>query len=558
MAFRGRGVGHAAWALAVCLGCRAQGGEGDGDGGTGGDGDGGGDCEGQGVAPATPTIVRPTAADVFAPWLVLESSAFVDADPGDAHQASEFEVWIVDGDELLAVVWRAEVTEPADLLAVTLADGTFEVGSRLDDRTTYAVRVRHRDSSAPCEVWSEWSEPRLFATDDSLYIWDPNAIHTFEIEIPPESWGPINAEAVAPGCVQFERQYHTGTLRFEGQVFDGVGIRAKGGCGSSRDLNGKAAFKVNLEWDDPAVPGCPPSRRLYGLKNLTFNNGIQDSTGIHERMAYRYYLAAGVVAPRAVNARLEVNGEYWGLYILVETIDRPFIKRWFPNSRGMMYEGSYWCDLVEENVPLQLDGETCFQREFVPGECDGPPDPGDDAQDWELLRQLTQRIAAIPPGGLFTALPSFFEFDALLTMAAVESVVAHWDGYPWELNNNYRVYHDPVLDRWTMIPWGTDQTFIDEFDPWQMATGVISVPCLQDPACEAAFAGRVHDMLDLYEQLNFGRQAASMRDQIAVHVQEDPRKEYSYAEWEGLISHTLDWIGQRPEVVRQILAAHGY
>jgi spore coat protein CotH len=347
-------------------------------------------------------------------------------------------------------------------------------------------------------------------------------------------------------------------LRFEGEVLENVGVRAKGGCGSARGLDAKAAFKVNLEWDDPAVPGCPPKRRLYGLKNLTLNNGIQDPSGMHERMIYRFYIAAGVPAPRAVNARLVVNGEYWGLYVLVETIDRPFIKRWFRNSRGMMYEGAYWCDLIEQNVPLQLDGETCFQREFVPSECDDPPEEGDDPQDWELLRQLTQRFAAIPPGQLYPTIPSFFDFDSFLTMAAVESVTCHWDGYPWELNNNYRVYHDPVLDRWTMIPWGTDQTFVDDFEPWEWAAGVISVPCLQDPACEAAFAERLHEMAELFEQLDFAAEAVAMRDQIAVHVEEDPRKEYDYAEWEWVVSDMLVWIEERPQRVRQILAAHGY
>src|SRR6185436_17476366 len=103
-------------------------------------------------------------------------------------------------------------------------------------------------------------------------------------------------------------------------------------------------------------------------------------------LGYEVYRAAGVPAPRLAHVEVWVNGELWGVYQNVETPNRRFLSRWFEDNDGMMYEGAYWCDLVPENVPQNLDDWSCFQREFSQGPCDDPPAADDDPTDWELLR----------------------------------------------------------------------------------------------------------------------------------------------------------------------------
>ncbi len=512
--------------------------------------------------PNAPTVNEPAvgSADVISGELVIASSPFQDPDVDDVHGESAFEIWnFIDGSPSVRV-WSAQVTDPATLTRVMLSDGVFDAGAAVTELTqweNYGARVRYRDSSGACQSWSEWSEYRRFKTDDgSSYLFDPDVVHDVHVDIPPQSWNSIDAEATPPDCVPYLRSYYTGTVTFEDQVFEGAGVRSKGGCGSARHLDGKTAFKLNLSWDDPSVAGCPDERRLFGLKRLTLNNLIQDHSFQHERLGYALYHAMGVPTPRAAHMRVFVNGELWGLYVHVESIDRRFLARWFDDNDGMLYEGTYWCDLIPGNVPPTLDDTWCLSRKFSDSECDSPP-AGADPRDYTLLRTLVDRIQAMPNGSFYPEVEQFFEFQTLLNSWAVDSVIAHWDAYAFDIMNNYRVYHNPTTDRWTLIPTGIDQTFRDDLDPFGVS-GILARKCLDEPDCTAAFAQALSLAADKLEQLELDVMSQQIQTQIDSYVAEDPRKEGSYDEFVNLGGEVRDWIRQRPERVRDILSSRGF
>ena len=47
---------------------------------------------------------------------------------------------------------------------------------------------------------------------------------------------------------------------------------------------------------------------------------------LRERLAFLVFEAMGIAAPRNAFARLTVNGEYWGLFALVEPVSKPFLE----------------------------------------------------------------------------------------------------------------------------------------------------------------------------------------------------------------------------------------
>jgi hypothetical protein len=497
--------------------------------------------------------------------LVIRSSEFSDADPGDTHAASEFEIWRVNGDQPVERVWLASLSSGVsrNLIEVALTEGVFEGSLRgrgLEESQSYVARVRYRDSATGCDNFSPWSQDRGFRTDDAgAYLFDPAEVRDVYLEIPPESWDLLNQEARPPNCVPWERSYQRASLRFEDQVFEGVGIKIKGGCGSARTLDGKPGFKVNLDWDDPAVPGCPEERRLFGQKHLTLNNSVQDRSFAHERLGYSVYKAMGVPVPRQAHVRVHVNGTYYGTYLHLETFDRAFLKRWFTSSQGMLYEGTYSCDLVVENIPTATSEElTCLSAEFHADVCDEPPGDGDDPVDYEPLRKLVTQLQGVPRGTFYPELTAFFDYDNVLSTWAVDGVIANWDGFAFRIRNNYRVYHDPKVDRWSVIPSGIDQTFVGDQDPWDVHH-ILSRRCAaaEEPDCQEAFVARLRQAIVAFESLNLAAEAEKIHELVKPHVYADTRKEHSNEDFERAHRDLLQWIAERPERMREILRSRG-
>lgn len=53
---------------------------------------------------------------------------------------------------------------------------------------------------------------------------------------------------------------------------------------------------------------------------------------LRERLGYSLYRDMDVLAPRAVHARVYINGEYQGLFVAVEEIDGRFAPNRFPEA----------------------------------------------------------------------------------------------------------------------------------------------------------------------------------------------------------------------------------
>jgi hypothetical protein len=479
-----------------------------------------------------PKIVAPTDRIVVPTVMQIVT----EAGPAD-HEATELEVLAVVGSALGAVVWRATI-DSGNLTSATLANGTFESGiTGLDEWSRYVIHARHRSAA---NGLSEWGPNFPIRTDDgSESVFNEDLIGTARVQIPSASYGPIDDEALSD-CGPHPRSYYVGALNIGSVDFPGSGVRAKGGCGSSRSLDEKSALKVNLSWDDPAVAGCPTTRRYKGLKKITLNNQVEDPSYVHERIGYDFFRKVGVPVPRVAPINVHVNDELWGLYLNVESIDRRFLARRFDSNDGMLYEGAYGCD---------LGSTSCFEPKFSTDECDDPP--SGDPTDFTPLMALNDRLDALPDGGFYPAITEIINFDAYLSMWAAASIMGYWDGYPFSANN-YRIYHDPSDDRWTVLPSGLDQLFEDEVDPFS-SEGSLSNRCLQEEACEAAFRARFAEVLDLFESSNYTAMARAIETQIQSAVNADPRREIDLSEFASAVNSTIQYIENRPGELRDLL-----
>lgn len=125
------------------------------------------------VPPATPSVTEPsTDGKIVNPADVhMESSSFSDADPGDTHVCTDWEIWTITPSER---VWITACIAGPERVHTHLGDGIFENShagrTQLLYNTNYKLRVRHKDGSGdPATQWSGWGE-RLFKTGTAATI----------------------------------------------------------------------------------------------------------------------------------------------------------------------------------------------------------------------------------------------------------------------------------------------------------------------------------------------------------------------------------------------------
>jgi spore coat protein CotH len=109
-------------------------------------------------------------------------------------------------------------------------------------------------------------------------------------------------------------------------VLANVGVRLKG-RGSFRAIDQKPSFAIKF---DEYIEG----QAYRGFKKLLFNNSVQDASYVSELLATELFRDAGVPAARVTHARMRLNGRDLGLYVVVEAMNKDFLKRNFGSGDG--------------------------------------------------------------------------------------------------------------------------------------------------------------------------------------------------------------------------------
>ncbi len=302
-----------------------------------------------------------------------------------------------------------------------------------------------------------------------------------------------------------------------------IGVRLKGNYGSFRKLDQKAAFLLNF---DRYVDG----QKLFGMEKLAVNNMVQDHSMEREILGYELFRAGGVPAPRAANATVSVNGEPYGLYATVETVDnKEFLEAWYGDAKGALYEGAYGSDLFVDLVPS-------FDQ-----------DNGDNIDFMDLTALATALDGIVDPEDFVPVISELVDLDLYLTMAATEIYLGHWDGYAWT-RNNFFLYRRPSDDRWVWMPWGIDQTMNDYLDPFG-GKGRMNQLCDESLACRKLLAAKFEEVVARVDALGLAATAQTLADTLRPAAEADPRKEYSIDSVDGSVAGNIDFLTNRGKAV---------
>ena len=154
------------------------------------------------------------------------------------------------------------------------------------------------------------------------------------------------------------------------------------------------------------------------------------------------------------------------MYVLVEGINKQFLKRYFKDATGNVYDGKSGMDVTTDHMQVN-SGD----------------DPKDHSGRMNLVAALRQPVAG---GARLAALEKTLDVDRFLSYMALEMILWHWDGYTMA-RNNWRIFHDRGADRIVFIPQGVDQMFNTTEGPLfpdqpngMVARAVLQIPELRD------------------------------------------------------------------------------
>lgn len=348
--------------------------------------------------------------------------------------------------------------------------------------------------------------------DAAAWLFDPTTVVEIGLEIPAASRTALEAD---PDTYQDASFTLTTTGGSYGPLQ--IGVRLKG-RNSFRPLTGKAAFKLKF---NHSVGG----QRFLGLKKLTLNNMVQDASMINEALAYELFRGAGVPAPRTGYAYVRVDGEDYGVYVNVETLDEISLPRWF-GSTDHLYEGDFGLDLKAEDIGLY--------------EVDEGSDS--DRSDLEALVAAVDATA----GSFSERLDELADLAEITRMWAVERYIGHWDGYTRAngLPNNYYLHSD-ATGRFTMLPWGTDQTFEGHLH-FDDRGGRLFELCRADEECWQMYRQATLPLPGLVESIGLDQKATEIAALLAPWQQIDPRREHSLEQIDAAVADVQAYLRGRP------------
>ena len=360
-------------------------------------------------------------------------------------------------------------------------------------------------------------------------LFDASRLHEARLDLDPGAWQALRDNYL-------DNQYYAANLSIDGVAVAQVGVRSRGEGSRSEEKPG-----LKVEFDKYV-----PAQEYYGYKSLVLDNLTTDASMLRERLSFLVFEAMGIASPRNAFARLTVNGEYWGLFSLVEPVSKPFLEARLGEKSGTLfdYEWVYpyyfaWLGPATVNyVPLPFQPET---NEEKPDVATG-------------LVAFVQALNETSDASLVSALGSRLDVDRFLTHVAVENALAEADGIVGDQGlNNFYLYEYGSKNRFVFIPWDKDNTF--RSGTWDLyrnlERNVLTRRLTADPAKRQAYADAVARATTSYVNPRWlTPQLETAYQQIRSAVQADTRKPFTNAQFEAAVDGVRGVIAARENDVR--------
>ena len=240
-------------------------------------------------------------------------------------------------------------------------------------------------------------------------------------------------------------------VTLNGVAHDSVGVRYKGNstfCLPNDNGNPKVPFNIDMNY---WVSG----QKLLDYKKIKLANAWMDPTFAKEFTAskiYRKYLPC----PEVNLTKLHVQGNYLGVYVNAESINKQFLDKHFNEKGGALFkcdDSDRFCDtagapssavILDPDLKYLGNDSTLYYNSY-----DIKSDYG-----WEELLDFIDTL-----NNHFNEIDSVLNVDRVLWYFAVNAVISNLDTYNGYYIHNYYLYQtrDGLFQ---IIPWDLDNSFL--------------------------------------------------------------------------------------------------
>jgi len=351
---------------------------------------------------------------------------------------------------------------------------------------------------------------------DASRLFDQSMLHDVRLELEARDWETLRAN--------FESNaYYRARITIDGQNpgID-VGIRSRGkGTRNSR----KPGLRV--DFNRYTAQGT-----FGGYNSLVLENMYGDSSFLHERLAFSVFRAVGLPAPQDAYARVSVNGQYWGVYGLVESVDRHLLQARLGENDGTLFEFK-----IEYLYDLSYRGPNASAYVPFPFEPENAT-----TADASALIDFTRTISQAADDQFVEQVSAFVDPQQVLRYYAVEVVVAEADGLTGVGGvNNFFLYQFRGQRRFAFIPWDRDFAFArpDHAVYFGLERNQLIRRLLQDAALRAFYEGELRRIVHDHVSTLMPRLEQAY-EQIRQSVLEDPNKRALTADPNGEFERAVE------------------
>ncbi|WP_306575011.1 CotH kinase family protein [Anaerotruncus massiliensis (ex Togo et al. 2019)] len=369
-------------------------------------------------------------------------------------------------------------------------------------------------------------------------------IVSIDIQMDPGEWDDMIENAR-------QEEYVSCDVTIDGTEFSSAAIRPKGNTsltGIAGMDSERFSFKIRA---DKYVDG----QSFWGLSKLVLNNSYADPTYMKEALSYDLMDYLGIPAPLCTYAEVTVNGEPFGLYLLLEAVEEEFAERSFGGGYGQLYKPE------SEGGGGRGSGNDLVYS-------------GDDPESYAAVfenavfrtsdedeRRVVEALAHLDSG---ENLEAYIDVDEVLRYFAANVFLVNLDSYLSNLKHNYYLYEED--GRLSMLPWDYNLSFgahqlrsasdavnfpID--DPYS-GTSAEKSPILQKLLEVEEYRARYHGYLrQIAEDYVGGGRLTDTIERvsrlISPHVQTDATALYSYEEYDTAVVNLKLYVLLRAESV---------